>query len=104
MKCPECKGELEIRIAFPHTDKCTLPCTRCNSTGEVPEIMTQWIEKGKDLKNKRIGKKIILLRAAKIVAEESGETIKDTLYKISNMERGVIEPDMCIYDILDKDI
>lgn len=101
MKCPECKGELVIRIAFPHTDKCTLPCTRCNSTGEVPEEMTQWIEDGKIIKDKRIAKRITLRDTAKKISQADNNTIlMKNVLKLSSMERGIIKPDMNIYDNL----
>ena len=93
MICPKCNGDKELRIAFPHNpEKCTLPCIQCNAKGEVPEEMMQWIKDGKILKDKRIAKKITLRNAVREIGEE--------VMKISEMERGVIKPDMSIYDNL----
>jgi len=98
MICPECNGELFLRIAFPHNpNKCTMPCLQCDGLGEVPEEMTQWIEDGDILKEKRIAQKLTLRNAAKQIDD------RDMVYmaiKLSSMERGVVEPDMSIYDNL----
>jgi len=96
MICPKCNGDKELRIAFPHSEKCTLPCIQCNAKGIVPEEMTQWIEDGKILKDKRIAKKITLRNMAR---QLEGDVLENAM-KISEMERGVIKPDMSIYDNL----
>ena len=94
MICPKCKGEREIRIAFPHNpDKSTLPCHQCGGVGHIPVEMVQWMINGEILKSKRIDKRIILREASKQTGEDG--------IKLSEMERGVIEPDMSIYDCLE---
>jgi len=99
--CPECNGEKIIRVAFPHTpNNCTAPCTRCNETGKVLEEMLEWIENGKILKNKRRAKRVTFRSAAKILSD--GDL--DFVIKLSNMERGVVKPDMSIYDNLESNV
>ena len=98
IQCPECNGEKEIRIAFPHNrDKPTLSCMQCKGTGEVPEEMIQWMENGEILKDKRISKRMTLRKATKQLGG------LDLIMKFSEMERGVIEPDMSIYDNLKEE-
>jgi len=93
MECPKCHGWKEIPIAFPHNPyKKELPCYQCDATGEVPEEMTQWMADGDILKSKRIDKRMTL-RMATIKID--GDAVK-----LSEMERGVIKPDMSIYDEL----
>ena len=95
--CPECNGERVRRVAFPYTpNKCTMPCTRCNETGEVPEEMLDWIENGKVLKAKRVAKRVAFCD----VAKRLGDGSLGVQRKLSKMERGVIEPDLSIYDNL----
>ena len=97
MKCPKCDGHLFLKIAFPHDrNRCTIPCIQCDGTGEVPEEMTQWMADGEILKDKRISKRITLRNAARTF---DGDFL-ETAMKLSSMERGVIKPDMTIYDNL----
>ena len=99
MECPKCNGELFLRIAFPHDiDMSTIPCIQCEGTGEVPEEMTQWIKDGAILKDKRISKRITLRKAS----EQFDDDFLVMAMKLSSMERGVIKPDMSIYDNLEE--
>ena len=101
MECPKCKGEKEMRIAFPHNrNKPTIPCMQCKGTGEVPEEMIKWMQDGEILKEKRIAKKMILREASKCLAKNEGIDSIVAVMRISEMERGVIKPDMTLYDNL----
>jgi len=97
MKCPKCNGICFLMIAFPHNrEKPYIPCIQCDGRGEVPEEMTQWMADGEILKDKRIAKRITLRNAARTF---DGDFL-ETAMKLSSMERGVIKPDMAIYDNL----
>lgn len=101
MQCPRCRGQKEIPIAFPHDkDNATLPCLQCNRTGEVSDEMIQWMEDGEILRKKRIEVRCVLRNAARKVAEEKDIKMDSAIIMISDMERGVIKPDMSIYDNL----
>jgi len=65
MQCPECKGTGKTGLV--HLNKgfnkqkggCdgewreSMPCLRCNSSGQVPDEMANWIAFGKDFREKR---------------------------------------------------
>jgi uncharacterized protein YbaR (Trm112 family) len=92
--CPDCKGEGLVPVAFPHNrDVTAIICSRCDGAQEVPDETPEWMEKGRELKNKRISKRITLRRAC----------VKLNLdpVMVSKMERGCIDPDPTLYDQLE---
>jgi len=93
MICPSCEGIGVIFLPFSPKIK-TLPCTRCNGLKEVPEEMKVWMENGELLKSRRIDKRFTLRKAAKFLNIDVTE--------LSNMERGVIEPNLNIQYYLIK--
>lgn len=97
MKCPKCNGICFLPLVFSHNRaKPYIPCIQCDGSGEVPEEMTQWMKVGEILKDKRISKKLTLRDASR---QFEGDFLVIAM-KLSNMERGVIKPDMTIYDNL----
>jgi hypothetical protein len=93
MICPSCEGIGVIFLPFSPKIK-MLPCTRCNGLKEVPEDMKTWMKNGEILKSRRIDKKFTLRKASRFLNIDP--------VKLSNMERGIIEPDLNIQYYLMK--
>jgi len=94
-QCPECKGEGLLAIAFPHNRRAAITCTRCKGAKVVPDIMQQWMSMGKELKEHRISRCITLRDICKQFNID---------YQVaSDMERGIIEPDMSLYQRLEAE-
>jgi len=103
MQCPKCKGSRITwgflpRIKDGKLDIPTRPCLQCDAVGVVPEEMNQWIKDGKILKKKRIAKRITLRNMGKELQKIDNIDLAIIVMKISKMERGVIKPDMSIYN------
>lgn len=103
MQCPKCKGEKIMWGFLPHIkdgklDIPAIACLQCDGTGEVPEEMNQWIKDGKILKEKRIAKRITLRNMGKELQKIDNIDLYIIVMKISKMERGVIKPNMSIYN------
>lgn len=98
-KCPSCKGKKIEYGIFPvyaedvpkekRKRVIEFPCLRCNGSGKVHRDYKKWIEDGEILKDRRIEKKIVIRQAAKLWRMSPS--------KLSEMERGVIKPDMRIH-------
>ena len=98
--CPRCEGGNKPLVNFPAfpskkmlelSDKELLrifACRICKGKGFVSEKVPKWIENGLILKNRRIDKKLTLRKATK--------TLNILPHKLSDMECGIIEPDMSI--------
>lgn len=96
MICPDCKGEGIQPIAFPHNkEMCTIKCTRCKGKKNVSDCTPEWQQKGEIVKNQRINKRITLRNACK--------KLKLDPVVASEMERGVIEPDINLYNDLNPE-
>lgn len=102
MICPDCKGKKKIIGIFPvwadyvHQEKrkpyVELDCPRCKATGKVSDETPKWMKQGKIIKNRRLKTKLVLRKAARQIGID--------LLMLSEMERGVIKPDLSItYDI-----
>jgi rubredoxin len=105
IKCPDCNGLGCWFPAFPHKEmrdqlnrmteeeiKELFKCRVCNGSKEVSKETLNWIRDGKLLKDKRIGKEIVLSKAAKMLNVDARI--------LSDMEIGASKPDMSIYDSL----
>lgn len=91
MICPDCKGEGIQPIAFPHNkEMCTIICLRCKGKKTVSDQTPEWQRLGEMLKSKRINKRMTLRTICK-------KLNLDTVM-VSDMERGVIEPNINLYD------
>ena len=99
MICPECKGEGKIIGLFPRwaddvpkKDRkpyIELECPRCKGKKEVPIEMATWMKEGEIIRNRRIRAKLTLRKACKLLDMDA--------VVLSEMERGVIKPDLDIY-------
>lgn len=88
MICPDCKGEKEIKV-FPKITEngkiiCTLPCYRCEESGEVPDIQKTWIHLGSSIRADRISRGNTLREEAKMLGIDA--------IALSNAERGITDP------------
>ena len=89
MICPKCNGKKKLVCTFPPK---LIACYQCEGSGEVPEEMSEWIDKGKIIKEKRISKRMSHREASMKLGVDG--------HMLSKMETGRIEPDMSIYDNL----
>ena len=63
IECIDCKGEGAIDgIACSDTtcEPTMMHCFRCNSTGQMPEAMLEWIENGKALRADRLSRNLTM--------------------------------------------
>jgi len=108
--CPTCNGERSIfgfslgSIYDSSVTDSDLPkekrgrliklgCNRCKGTGYISKECVKWIAEGEILKNRRIQKRITMIRAAKLLRMWPST--------LSEMERGIIKPDLNIsYDTI----
>lgn len=82
MKCPECKdGKI---FGFACLRPVSLPCPRCKSTGEVPDIQTKWMKSGEEIKRIRRDNGMGLTAGAKYLGIKPSE--------LSEYERGMKNP------------
>jgi hypothetical protein len=98
--CPVCDGGKNELVGFPmfpnkkmlETEEKELKkifcCPQCQGKGKVPEQMTQWIKDGEILKDRRIAARLTLKTAAWVLDIPASD--------LSEMERGVSEPNMAI--------
>lgn len=107
MKCPSCKNGIrgvplivhptwimtdeELQKAWDFISK----CDRCNGTGEVSEESAEWIERGKQMKQARLSMRIGMRQSAEVYGI-------DPLI-VSQMERGIVKPDLTLLDKLKGD-
>ena len=88
MICPDCNGEKEVKI-FPKLVNgkviCSLPCSRCNQTGIVPDIQAEWILRGKGRREER--------RSRKVTLRDEALRLNVSALDLSNAERGMVDPD-----------
>ena len=96
MKCPKCLGKGDDSW-FPIGKASYTPCSRCSKTGILPDD-DLWVVNGRKLKAYRIDSSICLRDAAIWLGIEA--------ITLSEMERGITEPDMSIsylpFMLLDK--
>lgn len=103
--CPKCRGDklsANFLPAFPSKKMLEktieelreiFHCTQCGGKGKVPKEMLQWIKDGEILKDKRIKASYTLRNAARMFK------IKPST--LSEMERGIIKPNMSLdYSIM----
>jgi len=100
MKCPKCNGSKYMFPAFPHKEtieaakknmkqfKKIFKCQMCKGSGEVDDIVLEWMKEGDIIKDRRINKRILLRNAAKLLNID--------MRVLSDMERGIIKPDLNI--------
>ena len=97
MLCTDCKEGL-ITVYFPIRDGKLLAlaqeitCLRCNGTCEVPDETPEWIRIGREMKKRRIEKKITL--------REASINLEILPSQLSEMETGRICPIPEIYNRL----
>lgn len=86
MKCPNCKGNKKILLAFPPKHLINgIDCYFCNGTGiHDGEYDQSWKELGNKLKQKRINKRLTTSKVARL--------LKMNRMDLVNMERGLIKP------------
>ena len=90
MICPTCNGEGWESVLFPKdVNVCSIVCTRCKGTKEVDDNTPTWKVQGKILKDSRMSKRFTLRKACK-------QLDLDPIF-LSNMEQGIIAPDMNLY-------
>lgn len=82
--CPSCNGEKEIKI-FPRKSKdgsiiCTVPCSRCNQSGELNK---KFYDHGKLLRKDRVSRRSGLFQEATL------RNLDPMIY--SQMEQGSID-------------
>jgi len=97
MKCSDCKNG-KIFGLFPLWTEnvpkgkrklfTQITCPRCRGTMEVPEEMKEWVQQGAILRDRRITKQMTLRDACRKLDMDC--------VILSNMESGIIEPDMTI--------
>jgi hypothetical protein len=100
--CPDCKGTKITIGIFPvwanivpknrRKSYTFLPCLRCARKGKVSKEMIKWQREGEKLKDFRLNKRITLRGASKRLGIEAE--------RLSNMERGVIQPNISVYNFL----
>ena len=78
--CPACNGEKVIHAAFHDVE---IPCNQCKGTGEVPEEMIAWIERGMEIRDERLSRKVTLRDEAK--------RLDVGVMTISAIERGLVD-------------
>ena len=97
MKCPDCKDGKILGLFpvwgenVPEEDRkpfVEITCPRCNGTTEVPDEMTEWIDQGRILRERRLAKRITLRKACQKLGVD--------VVILSDMECGKIPPDMSI--------
>ena len=86
IQCLECKGNGQILI-YGHKDL-HFTCFRCNGNGLVQEESIEWRKNGIILSEIRRDYQLTLRDAAKF--------LKMKVKTLSNMEIGIIKPDMSI--------
>jgi hypothetical protein len=90
MLCPRCKGTKVITAAHvsyadgSHGYGVDFPCDQCGGKGDVPEEMTEWVRVGREMRDERVQRRVILREEAKQRGMSAVE--------LSRMERGVIQP------------
>ena len=93
MECPDCKGYGLVPITFPHNrDFTAIICVRCHGEKVVSDRTPEWMEMGKILKSTRIEKRMTLRNVCK--------KLNLDVVLASEMERGIVEPDLSLYDKL----
>jgi len=98
-KCPTCEGLGKIIGLFPvpaytkklkKKTKCVeFKCDRCKGSGKISKEGQKWIIDGNTLKDRRIDKLMTLRNAVRF--------LKMDPIKLSQMERGIIKPDLTIH-------
>lgn len=88
MICPECKGAKEIAVIPKYNTSgqliASIPCYRCEESGEVPDIQETWIHLGLSMRKDRIHRGKTLRAEAEILGIDA--------ITLSNAERGMIDP------------
>lgn len=90
-ECPSCHGDGYITGLFPvYAEDCAserkpsveLTCDRCQGTGNIPDEMLEWIERGRKLREDRKSRGMTLRKEA----EERGMLPSE----LSRIERGIV--------------
>lgn len=87
MKCWECDGTGILQMLAFEKKKVAgieIECERCEGSGGVPQEMERWVERGKKLKEKRIGMRINLHKFA--------DQLECLPIDLSKAERGIVDP------------
>ena len=87
MKCWDCDGTGILQMLAFEKKKVAgieIECERCDGSGKVPQDMERWVERGKKLKEKRIGMRINLHKFA--------EQLQCLPIDLSKAERGIVDP------------
>lgn len=88
MICPECNGKKAIDILPKYGGDgkiiTSIPCNRCEESGEVPDIQEIWIHLGKSLREERRSRGKTLREEAKMLGID--------IVTLSKAERGMINP------------
>jgi hypothetical protein len=97
MLCPDCNGK-KITIAShvsyangKHGYNVPLKCSRCDGTGEVPDVMADWMRRGAIMRDRR------LYDGPYRTLGAEARRLGITAVELSQMEMGKIEPreDLC---------
>lgn len=99
MKCFDCNGTginlgqlpLIRGLTEEESNKICI-CRRCKGTGDIDDRAKEWFNKGDIMFLNRVDKNINLRTASK--------KLKIDVIKLSDMEQGIIEPDIELYDKL----
>lgn len=90
MKCPDCEGHgktVATHVSYAngtHGYGVAMPCLRCSGSGTVPDVMREWMARGRRLREKR-------LAARRNLREEAARRGLNVV-ELSQMEHGKIEP------------
>jgi len=92
MICPRCNGrKVVIAAHVSYADGSsgygvTFPCNQCQASGEVPDVMADWIVRGRAMRDRRVNGHPY--RNLHQEAQRRGMSV----VKLSQMENGIIEP------------
>jgi len=88
MICPDCQGAKEIAI-IPKYNRYgqfidSIPCYRCEESGEVPDVQETWIHLGNTMRKDRLQRGNTLRKEAEMLGIDA--------VILSNAERGITDP------------
>ena len=91
VNCPICLGYGVLKVFSREVP--VVHCYLCDGSGKVLDIVLEWMENGKILKERRYAKRLTLRKAAKL--------LKMNPLELSEMELGKRKPNLDIkYDTL----
>lgn len=88
--CPDCKGSGQtgpVHIHWankPHEWRDSMTCLRCDGAGNITEEMADWIDRGREARDKRVARGLSMLEQARALGLSSSE--------VSAMEHGRRDP------------